>query len=67
MLGKELGHEIPTSQMSYNADYKVTIKKINASYSLAGTVLDVVEKIMYLGVTFTNDLKWNTHVSNICR
>ena len=67
MLGKELGHEIPTIQMSYNADYKVTIKKINASYSLAGTVLDVVEIIMYLGVTFTNNLKWNTHVSNICR
>ena len=42
------------------------IKKINASYSLEGTVLDNVEKIKYLGVTITNDLKWNTHVSNIC-
>ena len=42
------------------------IKKINASYNLEGTVLDNVESIKYLGVTITNDLKWNTHVSNIC-
>ena len=25
-----------------------------------------VEKIKYLGITITNDWKWNTHVSNIC-
>ena len=42
------------------------IKKINASYNLEGTILDNVENIKYLGVTITNDLKWNTHVSNIC-
>ena len=42
------------------------IKKINASYCLEGTILDNVENIKYLGVTITNDLKWNTHVSNIC-
>ena len=39
-------------------------KKINACYSLEGTVLDNVEKMKYLGITFTYDLKWNTHVSN---
>ena len=42
------------------------IKKINASYNLEGTILDNVENIKYLGVIITNDLKWNTHVSNIC-
>ena len=42
------------------------IKRINASYNLEGTVLDNVENIKYLGITITNDLKWNTHVSNIC-
>ena len=42
------------------------IKKINASYNLEGSFLDNVEKIKYLGVTITNDLKRNTHVSNIC-
>ena len=45
---------------------RTRIKKINASYSLEGTVLNNVEKIKYLVVTITNDLKWNTHVSNIC-
>ena len=39
------------------------IKKINASYNLEGTGLDNVENIKYLGITITNDLKWNTHVS----
>ena len=42
------------------------IKKISASYNLEGIVLDNVENIKYLGGTITNDLKWNTHVSNIC-
>ena len=42
------------------------IKKTNASYSLEVTVLDNVDNIKYLGVTITNDLKWSTHVSNIC-
>ena len=42
------------------------IKKINASYSLEGTVLENFGKIKYLGVTITNDLKWNIHVRNIC-
>ena len=36
------------------------INKINASYNLEGTVLDNVENIKYLGVTITNDMKWNT-------
>ena len=41
-------------------------KKINAAYNLEGTVLNNVENIKYLGISITNDLKWNTHVSNIC-
>ena len=40
--------------------------KIQASYTLEGTALENVENIKYLGVTITNDLKWNTHISNIC-
>ena len=54
---------IPASQMQIT---RKQIKRTIASYILGGTVLDNVEKIKYLGITITNDLKWNTHVSNIC-
>ena len=37
-------------------------KKINAVYSLEGTVLENVDNIKYIGVTISKDLKWNTHV-----
>ena len=40
--------------------------KIQTNYTLEGTVLENVESIKYLGVTITNDLKWNTHISNVC-
>ena len=39
---------------------------IQASYTLEGTVLENVDNIKYLGITITNNLKWNTHISNIC-
>ena len=40
--------------------------KIQASYTLEGTVLENVDNIKYLGVTSTCNLRWNTHISNIC-
>ena len=42
------------------------LNKIHASYTLEGAVLENVDNIKYLGVTITNDLKWNMHISNIC-
>ena len=42
------------------------IKKIHASYTLEGTDLENVESIKYLGVIIISDLRWNTHVSNVC-
>ena len=42
------------------------IKKIHASYTLEGNDLENVESIKYLGVKITSDLRWNTHVSNVC-
>ena len=41
-------------------------KKIHASYSLERTNFENVESIKYLGVTIKSDLRWNTHVRNIC-
>ena len=38
------------------------IKKINAVYSLDGTVLENVDNIKYLSVTISKDLKWNIQV-----
>ena len=40
--------------------------KSQASYTLEGTVLENVENIKYHVVTNTFDLRWNTHISNIC-
>ena len=40
------------------------LNKIQASYTLEN--LENVDNIKYLNVTITNDLKWNTHISNIC-
>ena len=40
--------------------------KIQANYTLEDTLPENVESIKYLGVTITNDFKWNTHISNVC-
>ena len=40
--------------------------KIQASYTLEGTVLENVESIKYLGVTISNDFEWNARIINIC-
>ena len=45
---------------------KKLTNKSQASYTLEGTVLENVESIKCLGVTITNDLKWMTHIINIC-
>ena len=42
------------------------LKKTHASYTLEGTVLEKGESIKNLGVTITNDLRWNAHIINIC-
>ena len=40
--------------------------RINAEYTLEGAILQNVDTIKYLGVTITEDLQWNTYVSQIC-
>ena len=65
-LARSLGMRFQPVKCNIMHITRKRIKKINSSYSLEGTVLDNFEKIKYLCVTITNDLKWNTHVSNIC-
>ena len=57
-------YEISTSQMQQDAAVKKQ-NKIQASYTLEGTVLENVESIKYLGVTITSNLKWNSHIRNV--
>ena len=40
--------------------------KIEASYTLESTDLEIVDSIKYLGVTITHDLRWNTRISDMC-
>ena len=40
--------------------------KIQSFYTLEGTVQENVDYIKYFGITITCDLRWNTHISNIC-
>ena len=41
-------------------------KRIKKIHALEGTDIENVESSKFLGVTITSDLRWNTHVSNVC-
>ena len=40
--------------------------KFNYRYCLHGHVLESVDKAKYMGVTISEDLKWESHINNIC-
>ena len=63
-----MGYEISTRQVQHDAADEQRTSKIQAPYKLEGTLLENVESIKYFGVTITiyKDLKWNTHISNVC-
>ena len=54
VLGKDFGHEIPNSQMHYNAAYKEIDQE--AQY-IEGTVLDDEEKVKYVS--------WHNHYQRL--
>ena len=51
--------------MQYDAADKTTDQEEDACF-IEGIDLENVESIKYRGVTITSDLRWNTHVSNVC-
>ena len=55
-------YEISTCQMQYDA----TDKKTDREDPCFQADLENAESIKYLGITITCDLRWNTHVSNVC-
>jgi hypothetical protein len=58
-------------QMQLNADKCFTIhltkkrKTAEFNYTLHNHILEVTKDRKYLGVTFSSDLSWNNHISNI--
>ena len=63
---REWGLRFQTAKCNIMQLTRKHLDKIQASYTLEGTVLENVDNIKYLGITITNDLKWNTHINNIC-
>ena len=41
--------------------------RIQHQYRMNGAVLDSVTSTKYLGITITQDLKWNRHIASICQ
>ena len=42
-------------------------KPITRDYILHSHTLEQVTSAKYLGVTITSDMKWNTHIANMCQ
>jgi hypothetical protein len=57
--------------MQFNTDKRFTThltkkRKINEfNYTLHNHILEVTKDSKYLGVTFSSDLSWNSHINNI--
>jgi hypothetical protein len=42
-------------------------KPFNYNYHMGDHILECVSSAKYLGLTISNDLRWNTHINNICK
>ena len=62
-----MGYESLTCQMQHDAADEKLTHKIQASYTLEGTVLENVESIKYFGVTTTNEARFGTHIHKAFR
>ena len=59
----------PGSQISRHKDVLTVSnirKPLHTEYKLHGHTLSRVTPAKYLGLTITNDLKWDIHINNIC-
>ena len=66
MLCKELGYEISTCQMQYDANNKETDQKDPCFIYPGGNSPRKCRKYQVSWRHYNKDLRWNTHVSNIC-
>ena len=60
------GMKFQHSQCNMMESTRKRIRKAIATYTSDGTVLENVHSLKYLGVIRTNDLRWKSHVGNIC-
>ena len=63
LVHKDISH-MPITELENHSE-SIWVK-VFTNKTLEGTDLKYVESIKYLGVTITSDLRWNTHVSNVC-
>ena len=63
-MGKGVENGIPSTKMQ--CPYQCQTTPIKTSYKLHGHTLISVDEAKYLGITFTEDLRWNKHITNIC-
>lgn len=58
--------ELNANKTVYMSITNKKFKKLPFVYKLGSELLTEVSEYKYLGITITNTLSWNTHISNIC-
>ena len=60
------GQAANVRELCFGLGFGLRFHTLSTVESLEGAVLENVDRIKYLGVTLTNDLKCNTNIGNTC-